>query len=407
MKKNIVLSIILILSAILMPLFATPFNISSEDYKILMEKSLTSAGNNYRIKNVIQKLRNGDDVYVAALGGSVTEGEGPENFRDGYAYQFNKKLGDEFAFKREKIHFDNAGLSGTTSPLGLIRYKQDVVDVLGHVPSLLLIEFAVNDIEEPTKQRAFEALIHDVLSASEETAIIVVYSAAMYPKTQKVMMPIAEYYGVQQVSPSDAYDLAISKGLFKSNEYFKDIVHPLSAGHEFMADCIINLMKVIDKSSLDDKKSVPSQSLKSPNFFGFQQITKSNSDVTIIPGGFDEIDVNTQTIKKSGKGNFPKNWHHSSKSGKENFIMNINCKNLILSYKEQGSWLSEKFGKAEIYVDGRKIDTFDGAKANGWNNCVTLLLIDKPTSANHTVEIKMAKGSERKGFTIVCMGYSK
>lgn len=407
MKKNIVLSLILILSAVLMPLFATPFNISNEDYKILMEKSLTSVGNNYRIKNVLKKLRNGDDVYVAALGGSVTEGEGPENFRDGYAYQFNKKLGDEFASKREKIHFDNAGLSGTSSPLGLIRYKQDIVDILGHIPSLLLIEFAVNDVEEPTKQRAFEALIHDVLSASDETAIIVVYSAAMYPKTQKVMMPIAEYYGVQQVSPSDAYDLAISKGLLKSNEYFKDIVHPLSAGHEFMADCIINLMKEIDKFSLDDKKSVPSQSLKSPNFFGFQQITKNNSDVTIIPGGFDEIDVNTQTIKKSGKGNFPKNWHHSSKSGKESFIMNINCKNLILSYKEQGSWLSEKFGKAEIYVDGRKIDTFDGGKANGWNNCVTLLLIDKHTSANHTVEIKMAKGSDRKGFTIVCMGYSK
>lgn len=407
MKKNITLSLILIFSAILMPLFATPFNISNEDYKILMEKSLTSLGNNYRIKNVIQKLRNGDDVYVAALGGSVTEGEGAENFRDGYAYQFNKKLGDDFASKRENIHFDNAGLSGTSSPLGLIRYKQDVVDVLGHVPNLLLIEFAVNDIEEPTKQRAFEALIHDALSASDETAIIVVYSAAMYPKTQKVMMPFAEYYGVQQVSPSDAYELAISKGLFKSNEYFKDIVHPLEEGHEFMADCIINLLKVIDKSSLDVKKDIPSQSLKSPNFFGFQQITENNSDVTIIPGGFDKIDANTQTIKKTKKGNFPKNWHHSSKSGKESFIMNINCKNLVLSYKEQGPWLSEKFGKAEIYVDGRKINTFDGGKANGWNNCVTLLLIDKPTSANHTVEIKMAKGNEKKGFTIVCMGYSK
>lgn len=393
-------------------LFANPFKISDTNYKDMMDKSLTSLGNNYRIKKVIEKLRNGEEVYVAALGGSVTEGKGPATFRDGYAYQFNKKMCDAFAVNRQKVYFTNAGLCGTPSPLGLIRYQQDVINQVKHIPDLLLIEFAVNDIEEPTKQRAFEALIHDALAANEETAIIVVYSAALYPKTQKVMMPIAEYYGVQQVSPSDAYELGISKGLFKADEYFVDVVHPKVTGHEIMADCVANLMKEIDKCPLDNKIDIPAKPLKGPDFFGFTRITEGNSDITLREGGFNQVDPNTQTLLKNGKASFPKNWYHTSKSGTESFIVELNCKNFLLTYKEQGSWLSEKFGKVEIYVDGKKFadkgaTLFDGGKPNGWNNCVTLLLVDKPDASNHRIEVRMAKGSEKKGFTIVCMGYSK
>ena len=62
---------------------------------------------------------------------------------------------------------------------------------------------------------------------------------------------------------------------------------------------------------------------------------------------------------------------------------------------------------AEAYRVCDKIIVFDGGKANGWNNCVTLMLIDKPTVEKHSIEIKMAKGFEKKGFTIVTMGYSK
>lgn len=393
-------------------LFAASLKISDADYQKMMDKSLTSMGNNYRIKKVIEKMRKGEEVYVAALGGSVTEGQGPESFRDGYAYKFNKKMADAFALRREKIYFLNAGLCGTNSPLGLIRYQKDVIEPNKHTPDLLLIEFAVNDVEEPTKQRAFEALIHDALTASPDTAIIVVYSAALYPKTQKVMMPIAEYYGVQQVSPSDAYDLGVAKGYLKQTDYFKDIVHPIATGHEIMADCITNLMIKIDEAPLDAKMEIPAKALKSPDFFGFKAITGNTDDVQIVAGSFTGKDPNTQTLLKNGKPSFPQNWYHSAKSGIDSMHIEVECKNFLLTYKEQGAWLSEKFGKVEIYVDGKKFadkgsTLFDGGKANGWNNCVTLMLIDKPTAEKHSIEIRMAKGFEKKGFTIVTMGYSK
>ena len=69
-----------------------PFKISDSDYQKMMNDTLVSTGNNYRLKNALEKIKNGEKVSLATLGGSVTEGAGPEKFTDGYAYQFFRAL---------------------------------------------------------------------------------------------------------------------------------------------------------------------------------------------------------------------------------------------------------------------------------------------------------------------------
>ena len=87
--------------------------------------------------------------------------------------------------------------------------------------------------------------------------------------------------------------------------------------------------------------------------------------------------------------------------------MALNCKNLILVYKDFGSWTGLKSGKAEIYVDGKLSQTVDGFTGKGWNNSLEVIVIDSDIAENHTVEVKLAAGDEDKAFTIVAMGYSK
>ena len=100
-----------------------PMGIESEIYVELLNESIVSTGNNYRMKKVIEKLRSGENVYIAAIGGSVTEGVGPEDFKDGYAFTFFRKLKEEFTDNDgANVYFDCAGLSGTPSELGLLRY---------------------------------------------------------------------------------------------------------------------------------------------------------------------------------------------------------------------------------------------------------------------------------------------
>ncbi len=74
-----------------------PFKMQDADYAKMVETSLISVGNNYRLKNAIEKIKKGEKVWIAALGGSVTEGAGPAKFTDGYAYQFFRDLKKTYA----------------------------------------------------------------------------------------------------------------------------------------------------------------------------------------------------------------------------------------------------------------------------------------------------------------------
>jgi len=383
-----------------------PLGISDKIYQTYLDMSFVSTGNNYRAKKLLEKLRAGEDVYIAALGGSVTEGAGPSNFKDGYAYQLVKMLKETYTPNEGKnVHFDCAGLSGTPSILGLIRYQSDVVDVLGHNPDLLVIEFSVNDDGSPMNQRGFEQLIRQAYEADSETCVIAVYSAATYGNQASNMKPTADYYGVPQVNLLTLVTAAINGGIFSKTDYYSDYVHPTYGGHKIQAEAIMNLLAKIDAEAPADPKPVPESSCHVNGFDNFARITGDNEDVKINVGSFGGTDPATQGLKKTGKPDFPQNWHHVS--GSESFVMDINCKALVLNYKVQGSWLTQKFGKADVYVDGKKVATYDGGTPGGWCNNELRLIIDEPTAKNHKVEVKMAEGNEDKGFTIVAMGYNK
>ena len=383
-----------------------PFSIPNDTYALMLEKSVMAKGNNVRIKKFLEKVRSGENVYIACIGGSVTEGAGPANFKDGYAYQFSKMISKAYSPNGvSNVIFNGAGLSGTSSVVGLIRYKQDVVDVLKTDPDLLVIEFAVNDGAEPTKQRAFEELIRHALTAKPDAAVIALYSAAQYPNTQNQMSLVANHYNIPQVSIQNAFNNR--QDSFKDEQFYTDNVHPTKEGHTIMSDCLMNILDIADKALPDEVYEIPSTYKKPHELSGFCQIKGDDDNVKIFAGSFNSTDSQTQSIKKTNKGDFPVNWYHKPGAGNEPFKMALNCKNLILVYKDFGSWTGLKSGKAEIYVDGKLSQTVDGFTGKGWNNSLEVIVIDSDIAENHTVEVKLAAGDEDKAFTIVAMGYSK
>ena len=384
-----------------------PFKVESPAYEKLLKASVMSYGNNCRLKHFLNKLRNGEDVYIACIGGSVTEGAGPANYKDGYAYKFCDSLKKRFGSKSPakdgaNIHFANAGLGGTSSPLGLVRYEQDVVSALGHKPDLLIVEFAVNDGNECTGTRAFEQILRGALEADANTAVVALYSAAQYRNTQAAMHVVSEYYNVPEISIQNAFN--VRNNLFSVKQFYTDVVHPTKEGHAFVSDCIMSFL-IETESRADDKRcAVPEKYLKSPSFNGFKQITQNDENVKIDAGSFKYSDLQTQSTKQSSKGNFPNNWYHMPSSKTEPFIMKINCKNLLFVYKENAKWNDVPFGYAEVYVDGKKVAVYNEAAANGWNNSVVTLIIDEETARLHEVKVIPQKN---KAFTIVALGYSK
>lgn len=417
MKKSGKYLLLLVCLFIAIPCWARPvrkekkalFDMSQAEYNEMLNLSLLDKGNNYRLKKVIEKLRDSQHVYVTALGGSVTEGVGPEKYLDGYAYKFIKKISAEYTPNRgSKIIFNDAGLSGTSSLAGIVRYENDVIRPYDHTPDLLILEFAVNDGSGDEFQRAYEGIIREVLSQNEDTAIIALYSAATYTNQQSWMTKISEYYEIPQVSVSDLVKQALAEKKFTQKQYFVDNVHPTKEGHEIQADCLVNLFKAIDGDKINEKNPVPENAFcYRAGFWGMTKIKteKNNSDVKLTPGCFSSKDKSGQLVLKSGKTNFPENWYHVPGKKGDSLIMEIECKNLIIIYQKHGNWDGLKFGYAEVYVDDNLVQTLDGT--GGWNNAVPELIIDNEVCEKHIVEIKMAPGSEKKGFVILSMGYSK
>ena len=98
---------------------------------------------------------------------------------------------------------------------------------------------------------------------------------------------------------------------------------------------------------------------------------------------------------------FPNNWMHGPNSGSESFKMKIKSSSLMLVFKDSGN---PRFGKADIYVDGKLVATADPSVIN-WTHCHALLLYKNEDSIEREIEIKMSPGNEDKNFTILGFGY--
>ena len=384
--------------------------IPDSKYEEIIHKSLVTKGNNYLIKQVLNKMRAGEEVIVSAIGGSVTEGAGPSTYTQGYAYQFKDLFIQQYAADASKVKFIPAGIGGTPSPMGLIRYQKDVVDVGGRNPDLLIIEFAVNDWLECSNTRAMETLVRNALQ--NDTAVIMLYAAATYQNQQGQIKPVADFYNLPQVSISDGL---LNSGINQEKDskvYYSDYVHPTRYGHAYMAKCIMNLISEIDASTADDKYVIPAGYHNENAFKKFATVYANTQDknVSITAGAFNQKDDAIQGYSHGGKC-FPENWSRpstpstgSGTGGNSPFTMTLNCKSLIMIYKNANN---DSFGKADIFVDGKLFKTYAGHEDGGWNNCMIVMIIDEQTAAKHTVEIKMAEGEEEKAFTILAFGYAE
>lgn len=382
-------------------LSANGLGISDEKYEEIIQKSFVTSGNNALVKKVLEKMRAGEEVILAAIGGSVTEGAGPSDFHQGYAYQFKDLFIQKYAADAAKVKFVPAGIGGTPSAMGVIRYQKDLVAAAGRDPDLLIVEFAVNDWLECTNTRAMEYIVRNALEHG--TAVIMLYAAATYTNQQAQIKPVADFYNLPQVSISDGLAGSGVNQEKDSKVYYSDYVHPTRYGHTYMAKCLMNLIGRIDQAQADQPYKIPAGYKNENAFKSFAAIFADTKDknVQISTGAFDKKDEAIQGYSHGGKC-FPENWYKID--GVEPFKMSLNCKSLIMVYKNANN---DSFGKAEVYVDGKLQKSYAGHEDGGWNNCMIVMIIDEATAAPHTVEIKMAQGDEDKAFTILAFGYAR
>ncbi len=394
-----------------------PVDLESAEYRNMIEASLIRLGNIERLLELKKKADRGDAVTIAYIGGSITQGAGATPINtECYAYKsfmgIKKLLGNG-----DNIHYIKAGVGGTPSELGMIRFERDVLRDGAVEPDLVIVEFAVNDEGDETKGDCYESLVRKILRLSCRPAVILLFSVfADDFNLQERLMPVAERYDLPAVSVKNAvtpqfYDR--EKRILTKHQYFYDMFHPTNLGHTIMADCLIFLLEKALKEGKALEKYDPEFDKKPAIGNGFEDVIlldkRDNKELAQIDeGGFLLQDEVLQSVEMDEDiavtPEFPYNWMYDGKRcPHKSFKMKIQCRKLVVIMKDSGE---VDAAVAEAYVDGRPVRKLD-PYVNRWCHCNPLIIINDGSTKEHLVEIRPEEDGERDKFTILGFGVVK
>ena len=390
-----------------------PVDFESVAYREMISHSLVSTGNNYRLKKVIEKAKAGEDVTIAYIGGSITQGAGGKPIHTKcYSHISYQAFCNLFSPSNgENVHYVKAGVGGTPSEFGMVRYERDVCKDGEIKPDLVIIEFAVNDEGDETEGVCFESLVMKVLQAENKPAVLLNFAVFMNDwNLQDRLQPIGERYELPMVSVKDAVSPQFEQSnVITKRQYFYDIYHPTNDGHRIMGDCIGYLFEQVDKEEMAKEDiSLDKKPVYGTQFKDIVRFDRKDADAyaEIMLDGFEQTDTMLQGAEMNMDLHttleFPDNWLKTRKSQGE-FRMKISCRNLVVVMKDSGE---PDFGKADFFVDGNLVRTEDPL-VNGWNHCNPRILIDEAEVKEHEVLITMHPGDEEKKFTILGFGVTK
>lgn len=390
----------------------------SSDYQNMIARSLMSMGDTGRVRRAIGRARTGEEVTLAYIGGSITQGAGavPIN-TECYAYKAYKSFAKRFGIE-DNVRLIKAGVGGTPSELGMIRFERDVLRDGSRLPDIVIVEFAVNDEGDETQGNCYESLVRKILMLPNRPAVILLFSVfADDWNLQDRLKVVGERYRLPMVSVLDAvtpqFRLKPGEGrVLSKNQFFYDMFHPTNAGHTIMADCLTAFFEQAAEDETEGEEFLQ-KGLPEPVIGAdFEQVRlldrKEIPEGALIScGSFCQTDGNLQAVEMDEElaltPEFPYNWMYdgTKRQGGGPFVLELFCKALVLVFKDSGE---VKAGRAEIFVDGVKKLTAD-PHINGWIHCNPVILILEQEAKKHVVQIRMAAGEEEKVFTILGFGY--
>lgn len=371
-------------------------SLSEDEYRrLLIERSLISAGDTSRVEAALTRAKNGEEITVAYIGGSITEGltAGAEKCWAKLSYDWLcEQIPDG------KINYVNAGMSGTPSTLGVIRVERDVIKPYGN-PDIVFIEFAVNDGGSSLDKDAYESLVRRMLSLDRNTAVVLLFTVLKNGYTCETthMKAIGEHYDLPMISVNTALTPEFSAGRMAWEKYSDDESHPNEWGHELVKDFVANFYtKVLDGT--DGEKPISDVSAIEP-LYGADYTNVHLLDRTnLTPVSLGEYTDDKDTIAQ-----FPNGW--TRKGGdNEGIVFEITCKDLFVIFH---CAKNKKFAKADVYVDGEYQTSVESSKETGWGNPEAQLLFNMDKVEKHTVEFKIAEEEDNYCyFGILGFGYT-
>lgn len=367
---------------------STKENIADIDVSSEVKRSLLSVGNNKRMKQVIEKMQGGKETKIAYIGGSITEGYKVNTIQN-YVAKTTKTLKERF--QNDNIKAINAGLSGTSSTIGLMRVK---ADVLSENPDLVVIEFAVNDANDNTSKMAYESLVKEILMSENKPAVLLLFTVLENGYTcEDHMVQIGTAYQLPMISVRSAITPELEAGTISwSEDYALDESHPNNQGHSRIASYFdFYIQNVLATVEVDDEVDYSSLNVFGPIYADMNFYTNEN----FYPAEFGGFVAGNAGVTAFGSSFV---W---TKEDTASMKFTMEGKDLFLLYKEANS---DNMASLEVYVDGDFKQNVHSNSPDGWNNAEVALVLNDLKAGPHEVELRIKDGDIDKNFAILGLG---
>ena len=373
------------------------YELGGELTPTMLANSVLHKGNQARLAKVIKMLQAGEDVTVAYLGGSITQGSSAGNELC-YARLTTNWLSEQFP--SAKIQYVNAGIGATGSYIGIHRADRDV---LAHDPDLVFIDFSVNDTFDRmnTNRATYEGLIRKLWSHETSPAIIcLAMTQEDGTSVQDDHSEIAIRYDIPMISYRNAILDVINKGYIVWDDISDDNIHPNVQGHAVLTQMITAyLQDVVD--------NLDSINTTEPELIGTSDSGMKYQNAEIILT--DDPRCTSAGIFKQHNttfGNFGIPWVAKVPGGTEvtdGLEFTVTAQNIGLLYGK----VIANGGLLDVYVDGDLMMSINCAFPNGWGNYVEFTEIASfMTAGEHTVKIVPQSSDQAAAFYVSALAIS-
>lgn len=358
----------------------------------LLEKAILNPGNCARLQEKIRAAQNGQDITIAYIGGSITEGldvKAAERYVTHSAMEFEKNY-----CNGGKVTCINAGLSGTPSNLGVLRLQRDVLD---HRPDIVFVEFAVNDSQDSHEKQCFESMIRTILTQDNAPAVVLIFNRTQDGYScQSVMGMTGLQYGLPMISVRDAVTWLMEQGQLQWRDFSNDTVHPNAYGHRLTADFIAYLFRLAAEGTWEPY-SVPDTKASKAPFVNAVMITPQEEDT----GALTITDLGDFSVYWGNRTGFTHQWRANGPKALR-FTVEANAVFLIYNRNKTAN-----MGEMDIYINGEKAMTINTCDSDGWGDPWTRLLVKSKAVETYEIEIRPAEGSEAKRLDIFGIAYTQ
>lgn len=372
------------------------------------EKGLVYEGKDDRIVKCMRRALAGENVKVAFLGGSITQGSLASTPQKCYAYRTYEWW--EKAFPEASISYWNAGIGGTTSHLGVGRVQEEV---LSQMPDFVIVEFSVNDADaDPHFQETYESLVRRILSAQWKPALMLVHNVRYDDggNAEEIHRPVGAHYHLPSVSMKPSIYAEVEKGNIPKRQITPDDLHPNDLGHELVAGVITcYLEKALQKAK--ELGPCKKEDLEGEDAFlplpapltasSYEKVTRyRNYQISAVENkGFAQDDTPQQCIGDC----FKRGWSASEKGAKITF--EVQGGNIAVQYRKT---VRKPAPVATLYLDG---DRENGIKLDAnfeetWGDCLYLeTVLEHGDPGKHVVEIEITQthADDRETFYLVSL----